>query len=285
MEKQINVAAIVDKLPDADRPGTASKFTGPAPDEAKKLVDSVLSGGREAILELAEMIRDANGKGEKNFKPGYLLHAVALRVGDKGRNKEKVVFTQALASLLGGDNPPPGAQEYILRELQCAGGPEVASTLGGLLEKPGIWEHALSALVAIKEGAGEPLRKALSGAKGRRRLAIIQALGSLRDTASTAALAAATEDKDENIRLAASLALAQIATPACVQPVVQVAVKAKSWGKIKANKAGLLLAENLAASASKDEARETCNLLINANQEDDDESYIREAAERIISGL
>mgnify|MGYP001346748081 CR=1 FL=1 len=88
MKKQINIAEIVNKLPDADRAGTASKFTGPAPEEAKKLVAAVLSGGREAILELAEMIRDANGKGEKNFKPGYLLHAIALRVGDKGRGKD-----------------------------------------------------------------------------------------------------------------------------------------------------------------------------------------------------
>ena len=284
MKNQINVAAIVDKLPDADRPGTESKFTGPAPDEAKKLVASVLSGGREAILELAEMIRDANGKGEKNFKPGYLLHAIALRVGDKGREKEKLVFTEALASLLGGVNPPPGAQEYLLRELQCAGGPEVVKTLGELLEKPGIWEHALSVLVAIGAGAGEPLRKALAGAKGRRRLAILQALGSIRDTASTAALAGATEDKDENTRLAAGWSLARIATPACVQPVVKAAAKAKSWEKIQANKAALLLAENLAASGNKDKAREACNLLINANQEEDD-SYVREAAERIIAGL
>ena len=284
MKKQINVAAIVNQLPDADRPGTASKFTGPAPEEAKKLVAAVLSGGREAILELAEMIRDANGKGEKNFKPGYLLHAIALRVGDKGREKEKLVFTEALASLLGGVNPPPGAQEYLLRELQCAGGPEVVKTLGELLEKPGIWEHALSVLVAIGTGAGEPLRKALAGAKGRRRLAILQALGSIRDTASTAALASATEDKDENTRLVAGWSLARIATPACVQPVVKAAAKAKNWEKIQANKAALLLAENLAASGNKDKAREACNLLINANQEEDD-SYVREAAERIIAGL
>jgi len=284
MKKQVNVAAIVEKLPDADRPGTASKFTGPAPDEAKKLVASILSGGREAILELAEMIRDANGKGEKNFKPGYLLHAIALRVGDKGRDKDKLVFTEALASLLGGVSPPPGAQEYLLRELQCAGGPEVVKTLGALLEKPGIWEHALSALVAIGTGAGEPLRKALAGAKGRRRLAILQALGSIRDTTSTAALAGATEDKDENIRLVAGWGLARIAAPACVQPVVKAAAKAKSWEKIQANKAALLLAENLAASGNKDKARETCNLLINANQEEDD-SYVREIAERIIAGL
>ena len=284
MKKQINVAAIVNQLPDADRPGTESKFTGPAPDEAKKLVASVLSGGREAILELAEMIRDANGKGEKNFKPGYLLHAIALRVGDKGRDKERLVFTGALASLLGGANPPPGAQEYLLRELQCAGGPEVVKTLGGLLEKPGIWEHALTALVSIETGAGEQLRKALAGAKGRRRLAILQALGSLRDTDSTATLASATEDKDENTRLAAARSLARIATPACIEPVIKAAQKAKAWEKIQLNKAGLLLAENLSSAGNKDKARETCNLLINANPEEDD-SYVREAAGRIIAGL
>ena len=284
MKKQINVTAIVDKLPDADRPGTESKFTGPSPGEAKKLVGSVLSGGREAILELAEMIRDANGKGEKNFKPGYLLHAIALRVGDKGRDKERLVFTGALASLLGGANPPPGAQEYLLRELQCAGGPEVVKTLGGLLEKPGIWEHALTALVSIETGAGEQLRKALVGAKGRRRLAILQALGSLRDADSTATLASATEDKDENIRLAAARSLARIATPACIEPVIKAAQKAKAWEKIQLNKAGLLLAENLSSAGNKDKARETCNLLINANPQEDD-LYVREAAGRIIAGL
>ena len=284
MKKQINVTAIVDKLPDADRPGTESKFTGPSPDEAKKLVGSVLSGGREAILELAEMIRDANGKGEKNFKPGYLLHAVTLRVGDKGREKEKLLFTEALASLLGGANPPPGAQEFLLRELQCAGGPEVVKTLGGLLEKPGIWEHALTALVSIETGAGEQLRKALVGAKGRRRLAILQALGSLRDPASTAPLASATEDKDENTRLAAARRLARIAPPACIEPVIKAAQKAKAWEKIQLNKAGLLLAENLSSAGNKDKARETCTLLINANPQEDD-LYVREAAGRIIAGL
>jgi len=284
LKKPINIAALLEKLPDADRPGTASKFTGPPPAEAEKLVASVLSGGREAILELAEMIRDANGGGEKNFKPGYLLHAVALRVGDKGRDKERQVFTTAIASLLGGANPPPGAQEFLLRELQCAGGAEVVKTLGGLLEKPDIWEHALSALVAIETGAGDPLRKALAGAKGRKRLALLQALGSLRDKASTATLAAATEDKDEDTRLAASWGLARIATPDCVQPVIKAAEKAESWEKIKANKSALLLAENLSSSGNKDKARETCNLLINANQEEDD-SYVRDAAERIIAGL
>ncbi len=284
MKKQINVAAIVNQLPDADRPGTASKFTGPAPGEAKKLVAAVLSGGREAILELAEMIRDANGKGEKNFKPGYLLHAVALRVGDKGREKERRVFAEALASLLGGAKPSPGAQEYLLRELQCAGGPEVVKTLGALLEKPGLWEHALRALVAIGTGAGEPLRKALLDSKGPRRLAILQALGTLRDAASTAALTGATGENDENTRLAACWGLARIATPGCIEPVLKAVAKAESWEKIQANKAALLLAENLAASGNKDKAREACNLLVNANREAD-EGYIREAAERIIAGL
>ena len=37
-------------------------------------------------------------------------------------------------------------------------------------------------------------------------------------------------------------------------------------------------------SGNKDKAREACNLLVNANREED-EGYIREAAERIIAGL
>lgn len=284
MKKQINVAAIVDKLPDADRPGNESKFTGPAPDEAKKLVAAVLSGGREAVIELAEMIRDANGKGEKNFKPGYLLHTIALGVGEKGRDRERQLFTTAIVSLLGGAKPPPAAQEFLLRELQCAGGSEVVKALGGLLDKPGIWEHAVNALVSIRGGSGEQLRKALAGAGGRRRLVLLQALGTLLDADSTGALSEATKDKDENTRIAAARSLARIATPACIEPVINAAQKAKAWEKIQLNKAGLLLAENLSSAGNKDKARETCNLLINANPEEDD-LYVREAAGRIIAGL
>ena len=284
MKKEIKVSEIIDRLPDADRAGTASKFTGPPPAVAEKLVESILSGGREAILDLAGMIRDANGNGEKNFKPGYLLHAVALRLGDKGREKQRREFSEALASLLGGDSPPPGAQQFLLRELQCAGGSELVKTLGSLLEKPGLWEHALAALLAIGGGAAEPIRKALTGAKGRRRLAILQALATLRGQASIAALADAAADKDEDTRLAACRGLARIATPACLEPVLKVAAKAESWEKIQVNKAALLLAENLAASGSGDKAREACNLLVNANREED-EAYIRDAAERIIAGL
>ena len=93
-----------------------------------------------------------------------------------------------------------------------------------------------------------------------------------------------SEDKVVNTRLAASWGLARIATPDCVQPVIKAAEKAKSWEKIQANKAALLLAENLRSSGNKDKARETCNLLINANQEEDDR-YVRDVAERIIAEL
>ena len=106
----------------------------------------------------------------------------------------------------------------------------------------------------------------------------------MRDATSTATLAAATGDKDENTRLAACWGLARIATPACVEPVLKAAAKAESWEKIQVNKAALQLAENLAAAGKKDKAREACNLLVNANREED-EGYIRESAERIIAGL
>ena len=305
MKNQINVAAIVDKLPDADRPGTESKFTGPAPDEAKKLVASVLSGGRESILELAEMICDANGKGEKNYKPGYLLHAISLSVGEKGRDKERQVFTSAIASLLGGANPPPAAQEFLLRELQCAGGPEVVKILGSLLNRPRIGEQAVSTLVSIRQGSAEQLRKALVVAAGRRKVVIIQALGTLQDPESIEPLGVATKDADQATRMVAIRSLAMIATPACVQPVIDVIKKVSTitrrpvldlfggpygpgalpltgeakvradqarveaaqlksmrfWEYIQANKAGLLLAESLAAAGEKEKARETCAVL------------------------
>ncbi len=281
---KLNVAALVEQMPHADSPGKTSKFTGPTRYEAERVVTQILDGGREALLELVRMIRDANGAGERNYKPGYVLHCVALHVGRPGYQGQRRMFAETLASKLGGDEPSKDIQGFLIRELQVAGSERVAAGLGKLLDDDELCEYAAQALIAIGEGAAARFREALPGAKGKNRITIVQALGVVRDPESVTALGGAAREKDQDVRLAAAWALANIGDHRGADAVIRAVTNAGGWERIQMIKACLLLAENLLADGSKAAAvriyetlRDTC--------QDPADRYVREAAERALAAV
>src|SRR6185295_2427450 len=54
--------------PKPDRLGATSKFTGPDPDKAEKIFTEILSGGRESVMELIELVREPSDADYKNYK-------------------------------------------------------------------------------------------------------------------------------------------------------------------------------------------------------------------------
>src|SRR5439155_16039598 len=86
-----------------DRWGAASKFTGPEPDKAEKIFAAILSGGRESILELLELVREPGDADYKNYKAGYVLHGLVIYVGRAGREIQRRLLAATLASQLEGD--------------------------------------------------------------------------------------------------------------------------------------------------------------------------------------
>ena len=277
--EESRVAALVGQIPNADTPDIASTFTGPAPEVAEKLFAEVLEGGPNSIMELIDMIRDPAERGYQDFKPVYVLHGLAIHVGREGREAQREMFAKAVASKIGGEKPSKAVQGFLIRELQVAGGREVAGVLGKQLLDAELCDDAAMALIAIREGAQEELTKALPVAAGKCKLAVVQALGVLRDAGSVDALLEAAGDQDRGVRIAAAWALGNIGDPRGADAVLKASGAEDGWERTQAAKACLVLAERLGVAGKKAEAARIYTRLRDTKT-DSSEAYIREAAER-----
>src|SRR5213083_2409031 len=103
------------------------------------------------------------------------------------RASQRGAAADTLASQLASDRHSKAERGFFMRELQVIGGPEAVSELGKQLLEEELGQGAVQALLAIREGAPARFRKALAQAKGRNRLAILQALGVAQDTGSVKA--------------------------------------------------------------------------------------------------
>lgn len=274
-----DVKALVEQMPDADKPGETSKFTGPAPGAAEEVFEGILSGGRGSLLELIAMLRDHTDPEFKDFRPEYVLHGLAIYVGRPGNEKQQEQFAKTLASQLDSDEVPSAVKAYLIRELQVVGGEDVVKALGEMLGDEALCEYAAQALVAIGDGAGKRLRGALRKAKGRCRVTIVQNLGVVRDRWSVRALKKVLADEDADVRVAAAWALARIGSPGTVDAVLKAADAEPGWERIKTTQACLVLAENLLAAGKTKDAEEIYARLRDSRT-DESEHYVREAAER-----
>jgi len=268
-----NVAGLVNQMPDLDKSG---KLTGPERSAAEKVYHRILEGGRGHILAVVDTLL-VPGAGD-DCKARYLLHGLAVYVCGSEAKEQRLVFTEALASQLGSDRPKE-VQAFLVRQLQVAGGKEVADKLGTLLLDEALCEPAAQALLAITDGAVEQFRQVLPQARGKVRLTIIQALGVLADARSTDAFRAAASDQDRDIRLAAVWALASIGDAGAVDVLLAAADARGTYERIKATKACLLLAEKLLAAGRKTGAARIYAHL-HETRTDPSERYIQDAAGR-----
>jgi HEAT repeat protein len=270
--------------PKPDRWGAASKFTGPDPDVADKLCEQVLAGGRASIVELIALIRDPAAEDFKNYKPEYLLHCLALYVGRPDQTARRRMFVDALVAQVGDTRLSLHTRGFLARELQWIGDRRAVAALGKLLGEEQLCDDAARTLVAIGDGAAEQFRAALPGAKGRRRLVIVQALGALRDAPSLAALQKALGDEEGDVRIAAAWGLARVGAASSVDALLKAASTDAPWERVKTTSACLLLAENLAANGRKQEAARIYSHL-SATRTDPKERYVRDAAAKALAAL
>lgn len=270
-KQQSDLAELINRLPDPDERGLLSNID-------KETVDNVTSriqeGGRRSLRALVDLLLEP-GQGD-DVKPRYALHCLAVHVCKLGDRKGRRAFAKALASELGGDRPK-AVQEYLIQQLQVAGGQESVPALGQMLLDEQLCEPAAQALVAIGDGAAEQLRNALPKVKGKSRLTVIQNLGVLRDAGSADAMKEALGDEDREIRLAAGWALANIGDAGCVDLLLKAADAQQTYERIKATKACLLLAEQLLAAGKKELAAKIYKHL-HDTRSGSDQAYICELA-------
>jgi HEAT repeat protein len=245
-----------------------------ADDQAmREVLRDLHAGGRDSVRGLVALLV-VPGKGDDS-KARYVLHALATFVCSL-KNKQRQAFAQALASTLA-ENRPAAVKAFILRQLQVAGGKEVVPIVAEYLVDPQLGESAAQALLAIGTGAAREFRNALARAKGKNRLTIVQALGSLRDEESTRALQAVVNDPDRDTRLAALWALGNLGDAGSVGVLLKAADVPASWERIQATKACLVLAERLQGMGKKAEAI-TIYEHLQKTRKDESEAYVQEIA-------
>jgi HEAT repeat protein len=267
--------------PKAERPGGASKFTGPDPDAAEKIFGEILSGGRESITELLGLVREPGDPDYRNYKAGYVLHGLVILAGRTGHENQRRLLAETLASQLGSDKHSKAVKGLIIRELRVMGGKESVSALGRQLPDDDLCGDAALALLTIREGAASQFRGALEKSQGRNRVTIIQALGVLQDADSAGALRKALGEPDPAVRRTAAWALANLGDANATEALLKSADSAEGWDRTEATRHCLLLAERLAAGGKQAQANRIY-VHLRDTRKDPSERHIRETAEKAL---
>lgn len=276
MAPSAELKTLVSQLPDHDRNG---KLTNIDKDKVEQTVARIHAGGRGSIVGVIDMLVEP-GKGN-DIKPRYAIHLLAVHACKLG-DKQPSEYARAVAAQI--DGRAKGVQKLLIRQLQVAGGREVAPTLGKLLRDPVLCGYASRALVSIRHGAAEQLRAALGKVKGASRLRVILALAVLGDRKSMGTFRQAVTDGDREIRITAAWALANLADAASVRALLTAADGCTGWERIKHTKACLLLAENLLAAGNRTAARRIYTHLRQSRTKPA-EKYIRQAAARGLAAV
>lgn len=277
---------LIEKLPELDvnRPNEKEKghaapkgkLTGPAWPDAEKMYEQVIKGGKPAVLAVIDQIKTPDTG--PAYGARYLLHGIAVYVCRKGKEAQRKVVTDALVSAITSDKPRILRADCV-RILQTCGTAAEIPALAPLLSDDELCDPAAQAMVTLGAGSAESLRKALASAKSRARLAVVQALGVLKDAAAFDALAAAAGDANEDVRLTALWGLSRLANPKAVDIVIKATDATDTWPRNQAVKHALVLAENLVAAGRKPEAISIYKHL-QETRASKEEAFVRQAAER-----
>ena len=267
---------LLDRMPRPDKEDKILKDVEEGQVEA--VVAELHAGGREAVVALVDLLGEP-GREQTDSPVRHALHALVMHAGKLG-DEQRGATAAALASGLGGRERPADVKAFVVRQLQLCGGRESAPALAKLLNDDDVADDAVMALLAM--GAADELRAAMPDLAGPRRVAVIVALGTLKDAASAGPLRhAAARDTDPVARVEAARALANIGDPAAVDVVLRWADEARGFERNRATGACLLLAENLASAGRKGDAAKIYRHLRDTRTEPSD-AYVRDVAERAL---
>ncbi len=253
-------------------PTDLKRQSNPNLKEMTAVLDGLRAMGAEGVTGLVALLKpDAEG-GDVHVR--HCLHGQAMRAGG-WQEKDRQAFTKALAGTLKEDHPKQ-AKGFVIRQLQVAGGAEVAVTLGEWLLDDELWEDAAQALLAIGDTA-EQFLKTLPKAKGKQLLTIVQALGVLKVNNAAERIRELVVSDDAGLRQIAARALADMADAGAVDTLLKAADTAKGFERTKQTGTCLQLAENLLALGRKKEATRIYQHLRDTRK-NPTEAHIREAA-------
>jgi len=272
---------LVDQMPEPDGRGMYTENID------KKKIESaaaqIAAGGKENVLGLITML-GAPGSTE-NAKPHYALHCVMNHALVARDEQMRRAFCEAMASQVTNKELRPHTRAFLCQELQWAGRDEACEALGKALLDEDTSDDAATALAAIGgERAASQLRAGVSQAEGKRRLNLIDALSALAEPQSAGTFSEALGDKDREVRIAAAAGLASLGQPQSADQLLKAANAADGWERTQLTKSCLVLAERLAASGKKSEAKQIYEQL-QKSRTGKSEQHVRDAAQRGMAAI
>lgn len=268
--------ALVAQMPDPDGRGMYTENIDK--EKIEKAIDAIAKGGPDYVQGMIDMLGEPGSA--EDVKPHYALHCVANHVVASGDEKARKALCDTLCQALDGDYSDY-VKSFLCQTLQWFGHGESTAALGKLLTNEALCDPAAMALAAIKDGSADTLRQALPAAKGKCRLAIVDALAALADSGSAAAFKEALTDDDREVRIAAGAGLAKLGDAGSASLLMKAADVEPGWERIQAAKNCFVLAETLAAAGKQDDAKKVYSYLRDSRK-DASEKYIKDAAEKAL---
>ncbi len=242
----------------------------PAEDTAARdnLSVELLQLGKEGILEACGMLLPPE-KGD-DAKARFAVSAVANYVMQEGLERERKMFAKALIEALE-KRSEKEVQAFLLSQLQQTGKNESVKALRKYLHDRRLCDPATQALLAIgTPDAERALLKALKSAPDENRIALIKALGEMRNKAAAKKIVQWADSQDDSLRQATLFALANIGDPDMEGLLSTVSLSASPYERTMAPSFYLLYARRLAESGHKTRAINICRILIENYQAQQD---------------
>ncbi len=184
-------------------------------------------------------------------KARFAVNSLAVYSGQKGREKNRILFSRSLIKAI--ESPgDPSVKAFLIRQLQLVGKKESIKILSRLLHHAVLYEPAAQALVTIhSKDAEKALLKSLRSASGQNRITIIKSLGELRSMSAVKKIRKHATSNDINLRQVVLFALANIGDPASEKILRFVDLATSSYERSKAPSLYLLYANRLAESGHR----------------------------------
>ena len=271
--------SLVDQMPDPDKRGMYT--TDIDKQKIERAIAAIHEGGRENVLGLIDMLGEPGS--EQDVKPRYALHCLTNHVLIAKDEQGRKQLCEVLASQLGGSRTQ-AVQAYLCQELGWAGRRESVAALGKLLTDQQLSGPAAIALTNIRDDAAAEFRAAWPKATGRAKQSIMDGLAALADSQSVDIFKTALDDKDREVRIAASAGLASLGQVDSAERLIKAADAASGWERTQATKNCLVLAEKLATAGNAGAAKRIYEHLRQSRTEKT-ETHILEAAQRGLAAI
>ena len=223
----------------------------------QEVCKALLAGGVGVVKELIGRVGEEFGD-SAGVKPKFALHGLVAYASRPGADPERKLLAEALAAEL----PARHSDElkaFCVRQLQWCGRAQEVPVLAKLLASERLCEPATQALLAIGgQEATDALREALAGAKGSRRVTLVQALGRQRDKASAGVIRPDARAGDRDLRLVALYALANLPDAESAGVELAAADATGRFERCQGVDASLRLARRLAAQGDAKAAEKVC---------------------------